>query len=815
RSSRARPQKATERTSGRASSVHVHRTVADARPLVLSVAFWGLALLLLFTPFFRGLFFATEQYRALIFAAAVFWMTAFGRWLTRENRFFAHPLDYLMLALPLVYLYSAFFAVNTGLAVNEIVKNTLYFLAFWVAARLVTTVREAETLLKVVYLAAIGVALAGLATATGIIDIKDGFNPANGQISSSFQYHATLGAYLGAVFLLGSYLWLRAVDEPQRLDKVLPFGLPAWLGALNPRPYLYALGNTLIMTVFLGAQANGAFLVFAVLYPLFLLGLAKGRRIPALWHLALTGAPALGAIALFLRAVAAKNYDLAWLWVLLGLVLAKLLQLAMDWYVMYVAPRLAGHRNAIVGGTVALAVLAAGGALAWAAGNTAVIERLLTALRWHNFLHRLNYIADALEMVAARPLTGWGGGGWQEAYRAFLDYNFVTRQVHGHYAQVSVETGVLGLLLYVALWGVFLWTAHRLYHGAKDDPARRALVWAVTMVAVALGAHAVFDFDLSLSAVALVLFTLFGMLAGLAGGGDEESSAETARRQRRKSSYVPPDGTRLAAFSAAAVLIVVFGLTLALSAGFTAQAAAKLQSGDVNGGIAALKRAAAYNPSDPDPHDLLAQAYRARGDLKSARAEAERAASLSQYDPRRYQLLASIAAAQDQPAQAEKYAEKAVDLAPLDVRQYEALAQTHVTLALNAVDKGKKDEARAWTDKALAVPQRMQERMKAVSEEDLRLWSGPRLQPRPDLRLSLGVARCLRGEYQPAVAELDPARKNLQDRNAKGQATLWLVLAKEKQGKAKEAGALLKEAEKLNPRFKDLYDTLKALPLPV
>ncbi|MDI6908018.1 MAG: hypothetical protein QMC81_11115, partial [Thermoanaerobacterales bacterium] len=128
---------------------------------------------------------------------------------------------------------------------------------------------------------------------------------------------------------------------------------------------------------------------------------------------------------------------------------------------------------------------------------------------------------------------------------------------------------------------------------------------------------------------------------------------------------------------------------------------------------------------------------------------------------------------------------------------------------------GKKDEARAWTDKALAVPQRMAERMKAVSEEDLRLWSGPRLQPRPDLRLSLGVARCLRGEYQPAVAELDPARKNLRDRNAKGQATLWLALAKEKQGKAKEAGALLKEAEKLNPRFKDLYDTLKALPLPV
>ncbi|MEW6273944.1 MAG: hypothetical protein AB1556_02355, partial [Bacillota bacterium] len=37
-------------------------------------AFWGVALLLLLPPYFRGLFFATEQQRALILAAVVFWL---------------------------------------------------------------------------------------------------------------------------------------------------------------------------------------------------------------------------------------------------------------------------------------------------------------------------------------------------------------------------------------------------------------------------------------------------------------------------------------------------------------------------------------------------------------------------------------------------------------------------------------------------------------------------------------------------------------------------------------------------------------------
>ena len=46
----------------------------EAGSWAYQAAFWGVALLLFLPPYFRGLFFATDQQRALILAAVVFWL---------------------------------------------------------------------------------------------------------------------------------------------------------------------------------------------------------------------------------------------------------------------------------------------------------------------------------------------------------------------------------------------------------------------------------------------------------------------------------------------------------------------------------------------------------------------------------------------------------------------------------------------------------------------------------------------------------------------------------------------------------------------
>jgi len=145
------------------------------RDIFYTIAFWGLAVLLFLPPYFRGMFYQPEQERALIFAAVVFWFAWLWKWSKRDNSFLSQPLDYFVLAFPAVYLISAFQAVNYGLAVDEAVKTTLYFMVYWLASRLVRNENDIKTILKVIYISASGVALAGLAIATGIINHNAGF----------------------------------------------------------------------------------------------------------------------------------------------------------------------------------------------------------------------------------------------------------------------------------------------------------------------------------------------------------------------------------------------------------------------------------------------------------------------------------------------------------------------------------------------------------------------------------------------------------------------------------------------------------------
>lgn len=105
----------------------------------------------------------------------------------------------------MIYVLAAFNAANYGLAVDEVVKNVLYFLVYWAVVQLVREDAGISRLLHVVYIAAVGAALAGLATATGIIRIKDGF--LDGRIYSSFQYPNALASYLAAAGFLGLFFW--------------------------------------------------------------------------------------------------------------------------------------------------------------------------------------------------------------------------------------------------------------------------------------------------------------------------------------------------------------------------------------------------------------------------------------------------------------------------------------------------------------------------------------------------------------------------------------------------------------------------------
>lgn len=766
------------------------------------VAFWGLALLLFFPPYFRGLFFAAEQEKALILAALVFWAAFLWRWLQRDYKFLATPLDWFALALPAAYILSAFAAVNKGEAVEEVVKNALYFLTFWAVSRLVRRERDAENIIKVIYASAAGAALAGLATATGIIYIKDGF--LGGRIYSTFQYPNALAAYLGGVLFFGLYLWNRARDRHKEALEAARDNIFIRLDRVNLWGYLYACGNYLLLAVLFGTRSRGGLLVFALVFIIYLLGAGAERRLTSALHLGCLGAAAFTAVNKFIPLAVEGQAGRAWLWVLAGLALALAGQALFHLLDGRVLARWSGSGrklNLAFGILAVAAVITAG---VWLSGHPGVSEKVTDFNYLKNAYHRIYFIEDALEMIKDRPLLGWGGGGWKEAYRSYMDYRYISREVHSYYFQLGVETGILGLMAVAGIWLSFLYLAHRLYHGSRAGSARRQLTWALTAAFLMIAGHALIDFDLSLSALTLVLWSTFGMAAGLAREGEREET-KTARRKYQAPRYLP------AVAATAVIVLLITGISfLVQSRSLMARGIILLKSNQVARGLEYMERAAACNPFNAGYRITLSQVYKSLGKDNEALAQARKAVSLSRYDTAPRENLARIAAAAGSRDEAAEAAAATVELAPNELRVYENLARTFTLLGIEELKAGSGEKAREFFGEALQVPEKMARRWESVSETGKKMWQGPRLAVSPKLKLHVGEASYWLGEFPAAEKNLKEAAG---DKKIKAEALMYLALLRDKQGRQQDAAGLLEQAKKLSPGIEQQYEELKKVPV--
>lgn len=769
------------------------------------IAFWGLAVLLFLPPYFRGLFFAPEQERALIFAAVLFWFAWLWKWSKRDNSFTSHPMDYFVLAFPLVYLISAFQAANQGLAVDEVVKTTLYFMVYWLSSRLVRNENDIVTILHAIYISAIGVALAGLATATGIININDGF--LGGRIYSTFQYPNALASYLAAVAFIGFYLWRKAIMyEPvdsaggvKAKDTLPSFSLNRF------NHYLYAAGNFLLLTVFLGTRSNGGFLVFSIIYVLFIIGLPKGNRIPVVIHSVFAGIPAIIAVSQFLSSVAADKTGLAWLWIFAGLALVVAGQALysiserrglLQWF--------AAHKKTVLAVVLLVVFVGCAGTLVYINSHGDTVKNIAEEVRLRNASERFYFFQDAMKMFKERPVIGWGGGGWQEAYRAYQSYLYNSNQVHGHYFQIMVEAGIIGILVTLGIWACFLYAGHLLYHGSKDNT--RLLLLTITVAAVQIGLHAVIDFDLSLSALALVLWTMFGLARGIM------IFSIPKVEEKKSKSYIPPNYSVLAAVSAASVVIILFAGSLAVANSYAVKSSSYLRGQNININLAVglLQKASAFNPFNAEYHSYLARVYQQQGKFEEGISEVRAALNISKYSAPCYADLAGLLmSGKKDYAEAVNAAEKALSMAPFQIRWYELLSSVYFMAGYNELAGKNHDMARQYFEKALAVPGLIDHKMAGLNETEKKLWNvAPLMAVTPEISLYVGSSQYLLGQWGEAEKSLKAA---LQDENSKGTASLWLAVLYKRQGLSQEAQSYLDQAQKLAPEWAKGYESLLGL----
>ena len=676
-----------------------------------NICYLILGVLLLVPSYLRGLYYDQE---ALFFCTIIGVLGLFAVLINTEAlKKPLTPVDWGFLGLAVWYLIGIPFAASTGDALLGSTRYVAFALLYFTASRILKP--------RIIIIGAWLLALNGALLVLIAIGSRIQFPPLvaawGKDLSSTFQYSNAFGGFLLMTIPVTLYLYLSSQSKGNRY-----FALTLL--------YLNILG-------LVGTQSKGAYAIFAIQLVLLTLGIisTKNYRVfPVLIVLLLAGSTSWEIVAW----AGSLQLPTLLLWPFIGLPVVFLSELISTWkYRRWV------YGSALISIIVVLLIFGLGkkGLPAPNIQENAVSRTIqsIDDVADSSYQSRLVFYQDSLEMAFSQPFVGLGANGWKNAYKAFRDYGYIAYETHSGPLNILVESGFPGLGLFLLLWSGFLW---KWLKARKDNKYNFFFVTA----ALGIGLHSLIDFDLSESAIFLVLILIMASVM---------SSGEPAQTDKTASSRI---NLILVCFLSGLLVTVPLVLQRSLlyyEAGRKAyivgernvalnyfQAALKLNSFDAEVYAAKALSEIEYSIILPD-NQLAGQALE----------DAKLALRFSKMDPALIRKIERVYYLADKPAEAYLLTRQNLLFDSLDSRSYEEAAEYSLIYAQELIKQGQEKEAQDLLQGILELPAALESRYAEVSAKQKILW-------RKDLHL--GITSRLKLNLEKAQAMLDNINTNIE-----------------------------------------------------
>ncbi len=730
------------------------KTATRSVPWLPTAMFIAAGLLLFYPPYFRGLFFAKEMFITHIITALVFIGVWSQKIINRDYTFLKTPLDLAVLAYTGAYLLSLLGAVDKGEALYGFLKVLNYSMIFWIISEIVKTYRDYDNILKILLASATGVALIGILAAWGYYNYPDAFN--GRAINTTMQYSNAAGLYLGVMALIAISQWISSQELKWRL--------------------LYAGITYLLLLVTLATFSKGAWLIIIIGAILLLVVMPGQYRIRAAYSLALSAVAVLIAAAGFIPAILNGNTGTAIVFFLIGLVLSLLAPIL--WEVMAKLSSGKKKQLPILIGTIILVVVIGSTSL-FLNNQNQISNQILneisgvSATDSTSFTSRLNFASWGMDIIKDHPVIGTGAGGWDALYHQYADQIAWSAELHNGFLQIWVEAGTLGIIAFMSIWVLFLFSLYKIYQVNKgrvrNEQNEMVKIWGTAVAAVCIGLHSFIDFDLSLPAISILLWTLLALINS---AGQVENIT-----QNKLVPNIP--FINITAASLIALLLLACGSSFALADSYASKGQGALermqeaenqskQLEELSGAEKYYKQAVIWDSYNCMYHANLAQIYAiiyrqvqadntdvSREYLNKAYDEMNKVDQTAPFNIRARGILYSISAQMGDVDQGIKQAQAAVTANPWDINSYNA--------AINALQVG----IEAYCDKDIAKTQQYAQEILSLTEkagkqrERLESKEKNEFNLSYDSQVAAGKAHYVSGNYQAAAYTLEPMTDNM------------------------------------------------------
>lgn len=758
----------------------------DSQDIFHVILMFLLAIILFYPPYYRGLFFQTEQQWHVLFAGTLAIMVYAWRVGQGKIAFLKKPLDYLVFGLIVCYIISFFGAAAPRLALAEIVKYIIYFLVFWMTSRIVTSTKDVNLILHAFLLSATGVALAGIMTATEVININDGF--VGGRIFSTMQYPNSLASYLAGTSFIALFLWSKQE------------------GYLK---HLYTICMYTILMVFLSASSRGAMIFYPAVYILYLIFLNKEFRLKNTVHTVVVIIGGVVGNYKLISSALEKNYSQTWMWFYLGLAVTLLLDVAIDYgvknYRQYAKQALIVVLFVVLGG-LSFGIFKAVNSPEYA---KYMPSHIITAIKNINFQdrdvqERIVFWKDSQKIVHEHPWFGFGGGVFEESFRYYQSYFYSSTQVHSHDFQLWAESGYVGFAVWLGVFLTFLWTFLVLWRKAEGN--NRQMLTAMMACAVMLWIHAWMDFDFSLSSIPIVYFSMLGLTRGIERVEQKEDNIWAQKDVNMWGWWF------VGAFVLVSVMLAFVDIRFILAEKSARQAYDVYSSGDQKGAIPYYQKAVAYDPWKIEYLTDLAKMQVNNEQAEQGLANMQKAMNMNKYNAQIFSDASNMLWSAGKYDEAVAAMNKSRELFRFNNGVYEADSRINVMAGLVKMQQNDLKTAESFFESAAQTPALIAKEMNGMSEKYLSMWGTqavPILTYTPMMKLNVGVAKHFLGDDVTAEKLFTEAYAVPE---TKGESAMWLAVLKIRAGNKIESDKYLNEAQKSNAQIVNDFKSLSQIP---
>lgn len=142
-----------------------------------------------------------------------------------------------------------------------------------------------------------------------------------------------------------------------------------------------------------------------------------------------------------------------------------------------------------------------------------VANRLQGLFANENAIQRLVFFEDGIKLFQRSPLYGLGVGAYENGIKSVQSFFYETKYAHNHYIQTMVETGVIGLVLFVGLLAVAAATVLLARYRRENRQTMHPLTPALGATLVFMADHAMTEVVFSTYPYLPLAYGVFALIA--------------------------------------------------------------------------------------------------------------------------------------------------------------------------------------------------------------------------------------------------------------------------------------------------------------